>query len=85
MVPPALPDLKVIFPVPFVIALSNPIIIVVPSGTAVAPFAGLKVNGDGGTSKSVKVPIPAFIFLLLSITVVAPTLNAICKYYRRVP
>jgi hypothetical protein len=58
MVPPALPDLKVISPLPFVIALSNPIIIVVPIETAVAPFAGLKVNGDGGKSSPPAVIVP---------------------------
>jgi hypothetical protein len=38
--------------------------------TSVAPIAGLKVMGTGGTFRLVKVAIPTFKFLLSSITVV---------------
>ena len=71
-VPPALPDLKVMLPVPFATVSLKVMMILEFRLTSVAPIAGLKVMGIGGTFKAVKVPIPAFTFLLLSITVVPP-------------
>ena len=47
--------------------------------TPVAPIAGLKVRGVGGTSSLVKVAIPTFKFLLLSITVVPPIATGVVQ------
>ena len=71
-VPPALFALNVIFPVPFATVPLKVMIILELAVTPVAPIAGLNVIGIGGTSSLVKVAIPAFMFLLLSITVVPP-------------
>jgi hypothetical protein len=47
------------------------------SNTLVAPIAGLNAMGAGGTTIFVNVPMPAFTFLLSSITVVPEILIAI--------
>ena len=57
-VPPALFALKVILPVPFVICWSKVMIILELGVTPVAPIAGLKVNGTGGTFIVVAVRTP---------------------------
>ena len=69
-VPPALPDLNVILPVPIATDWLKVMIILDARATLVAPIAGLNVIGVGGTSSLVKVAIPAFMSLLLLITVV---------------
>ena len=71
-VPPALLLLKVMLPVPVVTPTLKVMIILEFILTSVAPILGLKVMGTGGTSSLVKVAIPTFKFLLLSITVVPP-------------
>ena len=71
-VPPALFALNVILPVPFATVRLKVMIILEFRLTLVAPILGLNVIGTGGTSSLVKVPIPTFKFLLLSITVVPP-------------
>jgi hypothetical protein len=58
-VPPALPDLNVILPVPLYTCWSKVMMILELKETLVAPIAGLKVIGTGGTSSLVKVAIPA--------------------------
>jgi hypothetical protein len=69
-VPPVLFALKVILPVPVVTPTLKVIMILEFRLTLVAPIAGLKVIGTGGTFRLVAVQIPPFTFLLLSITVV---------------
>jgi hypothetical protein len=69
-VPPALFALNVILPVPFATVPLKVIMILESKETSVAPIAGLKVMGTGGTFRLVKVAIPTFKFLLSSITVV---------------
>ena len=71
-VPPALFALKVILPVPFATVPLKVMMMLELKETPVAPILGLKVIGTGGTSSLVKVAIPTFKFLLLSITVVPP-------------
>ena len=71
-VPPALFSLNVMLPVPFDTNWLKVMIILDATATLVAPSAGLNVMGISGTSSPVKVAIPTFKFLLLSITVVSP-------------
>jgi hypothetical protein len=79
-VPPALPDLNVILPVPFATVPLKVMMILESKETPVAPIAGLKVMGTGGTLILVAVQIPPFAFLLSSITVVPEILIAIFVY-----
>jgi len=57
-VPPALFALKVILPVPLYTCWSKVIMILELKETPVAPIAGLKVRGTGGTSSLVTVRTP---------------------------
>ena len=57
-VPPALFALKVILPVPLYTCWSKVIMILELKPTLVAPIAGLKVRGTGGTSSLVAVITP---------------------------
>jgi hypothetical protein len=76
-VPPALFALNVILPVPVVTPTLKVIMILEFKETPVAPIAGLKVIGTGGTSSLVKVAIPTFKFLLSSIALVPEIFMAI--------
>jgi len=60
-VPPALPDLNVILPVPVVTPTLKVMMILEFTLTPVAPIAGLKVMGTGGTFIEVAVRTPTVI------------------------
>ena len=76
-VPPALPDLKVILPVPVVTPTLKVIMILDVRATLVAPIAGLNVIGIGGTFILVAVRTPTVILGLpdkpVALPVSAPT------------
>jgi len=76
-VPPALPDLNVILPVPLYTCWSKVMIILDARATPVAPIAGLKVMGTGGTLIEVAVRTPTVILGLpdkpVALPVSAPT------------
>jgi hypothetical protein len=71
-VPPALVSLNVILPVPLITVSLKVITILEACDTPVAPIAGLKVIGLGGTFILVNVAMPAFILPVVSILPVVP-------------